>query len=549
MSEQAKTVIVIEDNKLKFEMISKTLTQYGFNVLGGDTVGRSLELLREHGDDAAVVILDMDLSKFPDLAEHNEAEATPITGVRLAQRILRESRVSRPEIIILSALTDQPAYYKEAMKAGASDYLSRSDPADKQSFVALVQALALKYSFQPSPPNDAETARLAEGHANSFELMSHFCRYKLARELDLCLAPASYVLLLRHADGGRGESGEGYSFAVHSDVPNLPAAEEFDYLALHQKIFEQVSRRAAYTPGPTGELKDFTFVQLVKSLRFELALGVVSPFPVRDVFNAYPFSMPALTDALVNHAAPTLDSFVEKLMFRWREKQSVKLERVGALAGFGDAVLRRLNALLREPKSAASGDEPLRQLADELGDYSRTLSMLLEAEAGDARPQEGESSRLSELVREIRSDYDRLGYFDEVSFAVEADGVAPAERYYLSLALRELVRWAVGRYGEVPLGQAQQISFRCEARGNWLEIYVGERSERLPRELREDFLFEPMSPLHVARMIVEVACHGRLDDVSDESPGDLGHLFRITLLNAGGPSGGVASPPSLEAET
>lgn len=562
MSEQTKKVIVVEDEKPQLERILKTLALYGFNALGGETIARSLELLREHEDDVAIVILDMKLDRFPDFEEQTALKGAPLTGVRLAQRVLRESRVRRPEVIIFSAYADQTEYYREAIKAGASDYLSKGNTADKQSFVASVQALALKYSFQPSPPNDAETALLAKGHANSFELMGHFCQHKLARELDLCLAPASHVLLLRHAGGvGPGEPGDGESFAVYSDAPGLPAAEEFDYPALHRKIFEQVSRHATYTPGADdlpgglpGALKDLTFVQLVKTSQVELALGVLSPFPVRDALNAYPFSVPALADALINHAAPALDSFVEKLLFRWRETQSVKLERVGTLASFGDAVLRRLNALLCQPRPTtpeqiAGSGERLQRLADELGDYSRTLSMLLEADAGDARREEGEAPHLSELVREIKSDYDRLGYFDEVSFAVEADGVAPALRYYLSQALREVVRWAVGRRAEVPPGQRQQIQFRCTARGNWLEIDVGERSERLPQHLREEFLFEPMSPLHVARMIVEVACHGSLVDVSNESPDDLGHLFRIRLLNAGAPPRGMAARPSHEAES
>jgi CheY-like chemotaxis protein len=532
MSEQAKTVIVVEDNKLQLEAISKTLTRYGFNALSGDTIARSLELLREHKDDASVIILDMDLSKFPDFREQNAIEGGTITGVRLTQRVLRQSRARRPEIIILSTYTES-AYYKEAIKAGASDYLSRGEEPDKQSFVASVQALALKHSFQPSPPNDAEIALLADGHANSFELMSHFCQHKLSRELDLCLAHASHVLLLRHTGGGD-------SFAVYSEAPGLPSAEEFDYPALHRKIFGQVSRHAAYTvgdddapPGRAGALKGCTFVQLVQVSQVELALGVLSPFPVRDDVDAYSFRVPALADALIDHAAPVLDSFVEKLIFRWREKQSVKLERVRALAGFGDAVLRRLNALLRRsrpaaPEQAAAAHERLQQLTAEFNDYGRTLSTLLDA--AEAAPPDGEMPRLSEIVQEIKSDYDRLGYFAEVSFAVEADCVAPARRYYLSLALRELVKWAVGRRAEVPPGERQQLRLRCAARGNWLEIYFGERSARLSEDLRAELLSEPLSPLHLARMIVEVACHGSLVDVTDESPEAAGHLFKIRLL-------------------
>jgi CheY-like chemotaxis protein len=543
MSERMKTVIIVEDEPKQLEVISKTLTQYRFNSLSGETIARSLELMREHRDDMAVIILDMKLTSFPDYEEQTKDEGAPITGIRLAQRVLKETKGQRPEIIILSAFGDRVEYYKEAIQAYASDYLEKGKDTDRQRFVAAVQAFALKYSFQPSSLNDAEIAQLAEGHANSFEIMSYFCHNKLARELDLCLVPSSYILLLRNKKSGGGEAWQGdvESFSIYSDVRGIPGVEEFDYLALHRRIFEQVSRRSIYAPeadalpgSKADRLKEFTFIQLVNSSEVEIALGIISPFPVKDVLKAYPFSTLALAESLINHAAPVLESFVEKLMFRWREKQSVKLERVKTIVAFSDSVQRQLNGLLRQPtttEQAGAHYDRLQRLSQEFNDYSRTLSTLLEREEAVRRRQDAEMPRLSDIVQEIKSDYERLGYFDDVSFNVEADCLVPAERYYLSLALREMVKWAVERRTEVARGDEQRIQFRCTIQGNWLEIYFGEDSERMSKYMREDYLFKPVSPLHVAQMIIEVACHGKLVDVTDELQAAVGHLFKISLLH------------------
>jgi hypothetical protein len=39
-----------------------------------------------------------------------------------------------------------------------------------------------------------------------------------------------------------------------------------------------------------------------------------------------------------------------------------------------------------------------------------------------------------------------------------------------------------------------------------------------------------MSPLHVAQIIIEVACHGKLVDATGELQAADGHLFKIMLL-------------------
>jgi CheY-like chemotaxis protein len=539
MTERIKSVVVVEDG----EKISETLALYGFKPVSGATISQTLALLYEHKDDAAVIILDMNLFNFPDYLEQAARDGAEVTGIRLAKRLLRERRVQRPEIIILSAFPGHVDYLQQAIEGGASDYLSKAAEADRQRFVPSVQSLALKYSFQPSSFNDNEITKLAEGHANSFELLSHFCHNKLARELDLCLARASYLLLFRNKRGdAKGSSGNGEYFSLYTDVRDVPDRAEFDYLKLHQRIFDQVSRYIVYVPEPdvlppggVDKLKGFTFIQLVNTSEVEIALGILSPFPVKDLLGAYPFSTSALAETLIKHASPVLETFMEKLVFRWREKQNVRLERVKTVADFSGSVQRRLKAMLSDQKPetiarAAEDHDRLKQLAQELADYSSRLSTLLESSRGVTRSAKGEMTRLSDVAQEIKTEYDRLGYFDDISLAVEADCLVPAERYYLSLALRELVKWAVERRTEVARGEKQLIQIRCTVQGNWMEIYFSENSERLSKRVREGYLFEPMSPLYMAQTIIEVACHGKLIDATDESQVMEGHLFKIRLL-------------------
>jgi CheY-like chemotaxis protein len=540
MTRRMKSVMVIEDEKGLREVLEQTLGQYGFNPICGETVARTLELLYKHKDDVAVIIIDMELSQFADYREYAAKEAAAVTGTGLAKRLLSESRVRRPEIIILSAFGTLIEYYKEAIEAGASEYLVKGLPEDRERFVPYVQALALKSSFQSNSANEVELARLAEGHANRFELLDYFCRNTLTAQLDLCLTPASYVLLLREEDE-RGEdvAARGSHVFVYSDAGGLPAADDFDYVGLHRAVFEQTSRLATYAPRAesqtAGGLSEFSFIQLAKVTGAEIALGILNPFPVKDAVGHYPFSQPSLLEALVKHASPALETFVEKLIFRWQERQAVKLERVRTLASLSGAVQRRLSALLgAQPPGlgarAAERYEHLKQLSRELADYSHSLSTLLESAAEPTAAAGDGATRLSEVVQDIRTEYDRRGHFDEVSFSVETDGLVPAERYFFSLALRELTRWAVERWAEAASGARLLIEAGCAAKGDWMEVYFRENGERLPQRARQGYLFEPMSPLHVAQLIVEVACQGSLIDATDELGFAEGHQFKIMLL-------------------
>jgi hypothetical protein len=53
---------------------------------------------------------------------------------------------------------------------------------------------------------------------------------------------------------------------------------------------------------------------------------------------------------------------------------------------------------------------------------------------------------------------------------------------------------------------------------------------RIAKSLRDTYLFEPFSSLHLAREIIEIACLGKLIDATDELETANGHLLKIILL-------------------
>lgn len=548
MSERTKCVVIVEDQKPQRESLIRTLAQYGFSPVGGTTIAQTLELLLRHKNEAAVIIIDMELSEFPDYQEQAEKEGSPITGIGLAKRALRESSIQRPEIIIHSIHSDRAQYYKQAIEAGASAYSNKGDENDRSRFIPVINALALKHSFQPNSFNESETAMLAEGHANSFELLEYFYHNKLARELDLCLASSPHLLLFRDKRVEEEGLRKAVNFiSVHSNVSGIPDVEEFDYSKLHQRTLNQrnldhLSRYSIYTPeadlfleSKADRLKEFIFIELVNGAEVEMSLGITTPFPVHDVLGAWPFSTQSLAEALLEHVSPALETFVQKLLFRWREKQSLKIERVETSVGLSGNIQRRLGLLVRDQRLNTSGEaaEPLvglNRLLEDLTDYNRTLSELLEASETGVSGAKGETIRLSDVVQEIKTDYDRLGHFEKISFTVSADCLVPAGHYYFSQALRALVKWAFQRRAEVADDERQLVQIRCTVHGKWLEVYFQENSERLSKRVRKAYLFEPMSPLQVAQMIIEVACHGKLVDATDELQTNIGHLFKIRLL-------------------
>lgn len=541
MTAQKKTILIIEDDKQYLKIINDTLSLYGFHAEGGGTIADTLELLKQHKNDAAVIILDMNLIDFSDYVIQRKRTGADITGVSLAKEILLKPLVQRPELIIISAWADKSEYFQQALEAGVSVYLLKGEAKDLQRFVPVIQALALKYSFQPNVPNDREIARLVEGYASSFDLLHSFCRTKLARELDACLTKASYLLLFRERPGTREDlSQTATSVGIYADVTAIPDVEEFDYNHLHQRIFQRVPRHALYSltpeafPGAAAEkLQDFHFFQLVRTSEVEIAVGVLTPFPVKDPWEKFPFSVESFAQESVIHAAPVLDMFVEKLMFRWRENLSVKQEKVKSLANLSGSFQRELLAVVpdKTPDTVEQAEisfARLNQLSEKLTEYNRTLSLLLETPQSEIYDSKDQGILLSEVVQEIQIEYDRTGYLDEVTLSVEADGFIPANRYFFSRALRELIKWAVERKKAL---ERQRIQIRCVTQGNWLEIHFQEQSERLSKRVRESYLFEPILSLHIAQMIIEVACHGKLIDGTDELETALGNRLIIKLLN------------------
>jgi len=533
-----KPIVIVEDEERQRQVLAKTLSHYKFKPISGETIAETLELLREYEGQASVVVLDMNLQHFSDYKEQARNVVGELTGAGLTKKILAASTIRRPEVIINSAY-HRSDYYKEAIEAGASKYLNKGTEPDKAQLLPLIQALALKHAFQAVVQQEREIAQLAEGPANSFDLIEHFCKHKLALELDQCLAGAPFLLLWHDkASESRESTTERKLVGVSSNIGD-PLPQDSDLQELYQNIFSQVSRFAIYSAGVNlqalGE-KTFVFIQLARVPEAEIALGIMTPFPFPDPIGVYPFSIETLASCIIEHAATAIEMYVQRLVFRWLEKQSVSVECVRTAVGLSGNIQRELSSILgNRPVETSEEAEGilarLSELSEELANYNRTLAELLDRANSLAR-HKNDPIRLTDVIAQIEADYDRMGRFDKISFTIPVDCVVSGDRYYLSLAFRALVNWAFSRSDEVAPGGKQSVQIKTTVRGNWQEFDFQDNSRRLSERAREAYMSEPMSALNVAQLIVEVGCHGKLIDVTDELQGETGNQFRIRLLQS-----------------
>jgi len=534
MITKKKTVVFIEDEPQIREPLVETLNIYGFNAIGTENISHSLELLKTHKNEISVIIADMYLKYYPDYEIYNKQRGSAVTGIDLVRDLLKEQPVQRPESIILSSIGDNYEYYRKALKAGASRYLLKGKAEDTYKIIPLTQALALKYSFQLNSTGNSEISNLVDGIANKAELLNNFCINKLIPELNLCIGEAAYLLLFRHKDKAA---------SIHSDLIDIPQQDEFNYSELHEQIFKTVSNSTYYSgkdldvfsDNSAEKLRDFEYLQLVKSNELEIAIGIPAQFPVKDTVREYGFTTLDLAEALIEHSKPNLGNFFEEMVSRWQEKQSVRLERLNTLLGWSNLFQTKLNNLVPKelPKTLAQAHkdfEELKNFSKEINGYNEKLSKLRDYSISVDSEANFSSTSLSEAVREIEAAYNRQGYSKEILFSLEADCLISANKYYFLQALDGLVRWAFERREKVKTDEKQTITFSYEVRENRLTIIFREKSERVHKSVRAKYLFAPMNYLNLSKLIIEYACQGKLIDATDDADEGFGHTFKIELF-------------------
>jgi CheY-like chemotaxis protein len=525
-----KTIIVIEDEPPTRRGIVRTLEIYGFNAIGKENIADNVELLKSYKNEVSVVIADMALDKFTDHKQYG----TDITGIDLALGLLKEQPIKRPESIVLSAIAFNFNHYKKAIKAGASSYLLKGNPSDITKLIPLTQALSLKYAFQPNS-NDSEILALIDRINNERELLSNFCENKLIPELDLCIGKGTYILLFQN------KTAKDTNVSIHSNLSDIPLKNEFDYLRLHKQIFNPFVSFSEYfdlIPHNSAEkLRNFTFLKLVETNDFAIALGIPVEFPVIDTVREYDgFSSEYISKALTEFSKPSLENFCEKMVLNWRREQRARLEKLKTFVDWSESFNRGIKKYLpaETPKTLEVANrhfEELERFSYQIEEYQGELKALREYKELNQTDSKQSTIWLSEVVRKIETDYIRRGYAEEISFVLGNDCLIPVEQKFFSKALRELVKWAFDRRNKVIEGSKQVVHIDHDLRGDCLDIIVRENSKKLSKSHRLNYLFETMTSPNLAQLIIEIACQGNLIDATDESDSEIGHTFRIELRN------------------
>jgi CheY-like chemotaxis protein len=135
--EARHTVLVIDDDPLMLEAVSRVLREAGFNVLKSTTGPKGLNMLRYGGAEIRVLVLDYHMPKFD------------------GSDTLAFARKLNPRIKIIGLTGVDARLLPSAFREGVEAVVTK--PFDNQQLVAQLQALA---DAEPAPamaaPNGSE---------------------------------------------------------------------------------------------------------------------------------------------------------------------------------------------------------------------------------------------------------------------------------------------------------------------------------------------------------------------------------------------------------
>jgi len=107
-------ILIIEDEKILFEMYKEKLEREGFKVFGAFTVDEGIEIAKKEKVD--LIILDILL---------------PVkNGISFLKDRVKEKEIANIPVIVFSNY-DEPTVKKEALSLGAKEYLIKTDHIPK----------------------------------------------------------------------------------------------------------------------------------------------------------------------------------------------------------------------------------------------------------------------------------------------------------------------------------------------------------------------------------------------------------------------------------
>ncbi|MEL6365729.1 MAG: response regulator [Pseudomonadota bacterium] len=108
LTEQAKTVLIVEDNELNLKLFNDLLEAHGYRTLEARDGDTALSLAREHTPD--LVLMDIQLPK--------------VSGLEVTQRMKEDDRIAHIPVIAVTAFAMKSD--EERIRAGGcQDYIAK----------------------------------------------------------------------------------------------------------------------------------------------------------------------------------------------------------------------------------------------------------------------------------------------------------------------------------------------------------------------------------------------------------------------------------------
>ncbi len=128
MSENKKTILIVEDDATILDLFSTGLQKKGFNVETAVNGEEGLKKILIGGID--LVLLDLMLPKM--------------TGEEVLEELNKEKAVKKPPVIILSNKSDGMSLYNCRRNLGAVDYLIKVNVSFDDVLAKIKEVLAIK---------------------------------------------------------------------------------------------------------------------------------------------------------------------------------------------------------------------------------------------------------------------------------------------------------------------------------------------------------------------------------------------------------------------
>jgi DNA-binding response OmpR family regulator len=530
-----KTVGIVEDDESAIRPLYKMLTSRKFIVLTATTVAAARDMIRESGEKMDVMVLDMDLRER-------------ITGAELAIQGREQHPHWTPEFLIQTGKEGRENYYRQALRLGAAAYLNKND-VDVKDVVRYVRVLALKRSLRLDRPRAIEViGSISESTFNLSEAVRRFSRELLAEELASCLG-VPYVLLLSDAHGtqsvdtnaqlpttytslygavqtmAHGDSAFSIPYAISErDLKDLPARTG----ALDEAVFERL-------PGAV-------LLPLAKVKEHRLSLVLLTPQPGET---EHPENSLLLARVLAQYVRPTIIEHFLSILVHLTSHRKAMLKSVAYFClNLGQHQQRIIEEGVGRKELAVGSEAHLTMaaMADDLRQTGTILNSAAESRPGTATT----SLDMRDLIETAFKDYRESICPDEIDLVVEGSCRVRARRDDMYVAIKRLLDWMVQRRTEMPSQLRPAVRLSCVQTDESSTIIFEDRSRRLPREFREH-LFDPFLasaapgargpgiylPLYVAKVLFEEKYGGRLDDITTEMEGELGHRFVVQFGPAG----------------